>query len=147
MAKYLLDTNVILRLSNRSDAQHGLAVDAVDNLLSRGNECFLAPQALIEFWVVSTRAVDVNGLGQTPVDTRAIIERLLEQFPIIGDSPLVFWTWLKLVTDNRIEGKRSHDMRILATVPESGIDCILTFNPRGFRGDFPISIVHPADLV
>lgn len=33
MTKYLLDTNIVLRLSNPSDQQHSLVTDAVANLL------------------------------------------------------------------------------------------------------------------
>jgi len=35
MARYLLDTNVVLRLSNVSDAQHRLVTEAVAQVLEQ----------------------------------------------------------------------------------------------------------------
>ena len=55
MTIYLLDTNIILRFSNPSDAQHELVTNAVATILANGDECYLAPQVLIEMWVVATR--------------------------------------------------------------------------------------------
>jgi predicted nucleic acid-binding protein len=63
MPKYLLDTNILLRLSNPTDTQHELATAAVATLLSRGDECYVTAQVLVELWVVATRPVDVHGLG------------------------------------------------------------------------------------
>jgi len=54
MTKYLLDTNVVLRLSNPSDDQHELVTEAIATLLTQGNECYLTAQVLIELWVVAT---------------------------------------------------------------------------------------------
>jgi predicted nucleic acid-binding protein len=63
MTKYLLDTNIVLRFSNPSDAQHDLATDAVATLLMQADECYLTAQVLVELWVVATCPVDVTGLG------------------------------------------------------------------------------------
>lgn len=82
MTRYLLDTNIVLRFCNRSDLDHPLAVDAVTQLLNQGDECFLTAQVLIEFWVVATRPVEVNGLGWTTEQVHDIIQQLLLQFPL-----------------------------------------------------------------
>ncbi len=74
MAKYLLDTNVVLRFSSPSDSQHYLATEAVATLLRQGNECYLTAQILIELWVVATRPVNVNGLGWSAEQTHGVIE-------------------------------------------------------------------------
>jgi len=97
MAKYLLDTNIVLRFSNPSDTQHDLAKAAVATLLMQGNECYLASQVLIELWVVATRPSDVNGLGWSIEQTRNIIDQLLERFPLIEETFQVFPTWLNVV--------------------------------------------------
>jgi predicted nucleic-acid-binding protein len=65
MTKYLLDTNVIMRFCNPSDVQHGLATDAISRLLIQSDECLLVMQVIIEFWVVATKPIQVNGLGWT----------------------------------------------------------------------------------
>jgi predicted nucleic-acid-binding protein len=63
MAKYLLDTNVVMRLCHPSDLRYAPAVNAVAYLLTQKHECFLTAQVLVEFWVVATRPIEVNGLG------------------------------------------------------------------------------------
>jgi hypothetical protein len=42
----------------------------VNEIIGQGGECFLTPQVLIEFWVVATRPLEVNGLGWTTQKTR-----------------------------------------------------------------------------
>jgi predicted nucleic acid-binding protein len=63
MARYLLDTNILLRASDKTSSSYHLAVNAVARLISVGHECVITPQVLIEFWVVATRPLEVNGLG------------------------------------------------------------------------------------
>ena len=63
MTKYLLDTNILLRASDRSSSRYDLAVNSVASLIIQGHECIITPQILIEFWVVATRPIEVNGLG------------------------------------------------------------------------------------
>lgn len=147
MVKYLLDTNIILRFCNPSDVQHTLVADAVAALLAKGDECYLAPQVLIEMWVVATRPTDVNGLGWTPTYTRQVIDGLLERFPLAEELPQVFQIWLELVTDYAVKGKRTHDMRIVALLRAAKIDHILTLNPSDFSDTVHAVIVHPRDLL
>ena len=61
MARYLLDTNIVLRLCNTLDKRHSLAVSSVAQLIRQGDDCVLAPQVLAEFWVVATRTTEANG--------------------------------------------------------------------------------------
>jgi predicted nucleic acid-binding protein len=109
---YLLDTNIILRFSNPSDGQHELVTNAVAAILRQGDECYLAPQVLIEMWVVATRPTDVNGLGWSTTYTRNIIDQLMQRFPMVEEVPQLFLTWLDIVSTYKILGKRTHDARI-----------------------------------
>jgi predicted nucleic acid-binding protein len=52
---YLVDTNVLARLANKSDLQHGVALHAVIELHRRGEILHLTPQVLVEFRSVATR--------------------------------------------------------------------------------------------
>ena len=63
MKLYLLDTNILLRIADTSSPQHHLVLTAITNILSHGDKCVITSQVLIEFWVVATRPLDVNGLG------------------------------------------------------------------------------------
>lgn len=147
MAKYLLDTNVVIRFCNSSDVQYSLATDAIAHLLANGDECFLTAQVLIEFWVVATRPIEVNGLGWTVEHTRTTIDQLLNRFPLLEESPQIFSNWLNLVTESNVLGKRTHDVRIIATMLAHGITHLITFNPGDFAITPNIAITHPQDVI
>jgi predicted nucleic acid-binding protein len=147
MTRYLLDTNVVLRFCNPSDVQHSLATDAISCLLTQGDECFLTAQVLIEFWVVATRPVEVNGLGWAVEETRSTIDQLLNRFPLLEESSHIFPNWLQLVTVYRITGKRTHDVRSVAVMLAHGVTHLLTFNPSDFIASAGITIVPPQELV
>lgn len=147
MGKYLLDTNIILRLSNPSDSQHKLVTEAIAILLMQGDECYLTPQVLIELWVVATRPTDVNGLGWSVEKTHSIVNQLKERFPMADESPQIFPIWLNLVTEYQVVGKRTHDIRIVAAMLASQITHILTLNPKDFTGVTEIKIIHPQTIL
>lgn len=147
MTRYLLDTNVVLRFCNPSDVQYRLATDAISCLLTQGDECFLTAQVLVELWVVATRPVEVNGLGWAVEETRSTIDQLLNRFPLLEDSSQIFPNWLELVTVNRVTGKRTHDVRIVAVMLAHGVKHLLTLNPSDFIASAGITIVHPQELV
>lgn len=146
MTSYLLDINVVMRFCNPADLQHQLATDAISHLLMQSDECLLTPQVIVEFWVVATRPIQVNGLGWTVEQTRSTIDQLLDRFPLLEESPQIFPTWLNLVTTNKVMGKRTHDTRIIAAMLANGITHLLTFNPRDFTGISNITITHPQHL-
>lgn len=146
MTRYLLDTNIVMRLCNCSDLQHQLATNAVSRLLMQSDECFLATQVIIEFWVVATRPTEVNGLGWSVEQTRSMIDQLLARFPVLAESRQIFTNWLNLVTTNRVMGKRTHDVRLVAAMLANEITHLLTFNPSDFAGISSITITHPQDL-
>lgn len=147
MTKYLLDTNVVLRFSNPSDIQHSLARDAVSCLLGRGDECFLTSQVIIEFWVVATRPVEVNGLGWDVERTRSIIDELCNRFPLLEESSDIFPNWLDLVTTSKVMGKRTHDARIVGVMLAHEVTHILTLNPKDFKFTSRITITSPQELI
>jgi predicted nucleic acid-binding protein len=148
MTQYLLDTNIILRFCNAADTDHGLVVAAIAQLLNQGDDCVLTAQVLIEFWVVATRPAEVNGLGWTTDEVKAVIEQLLLQFLLLEESPEIFSTWLDFVSKNKIKGKRTHDSRIIAAMLTRQITHLLTLNPSDFRdaSGSGIIVIHPQTL-
>lgn len=105
-----------MRFCNPSNMQHKLAIDAISRLLIQSDECLLVAQVIIEFWVVATRPTQVNGLGWSVERTRSTIDQLLDRFPFLEESPQIFPNWLNLVTTNRVTGKRTHNVRIIAAM-------------------------------
>jgi predicted nucleic acid-binding protein len=147
MQQYLLDTNILLRAADTSSASHSLANQAINKILTDGNECVITAQVLIEFWVVATRPIDVNGLGWNTQLTQDYVNNLLDNFRLISETSDIFTNWLQLVTDYDIKGKRTHDIRLLAVMKSHKISYLLTFNPKDFILVPNITIVHPQDLL
>jgi len=137
MTQYLLDTNILLRAADTSSATYSLANNVITQIVETANECVIIPQVLIEFWVVATRPLDVNGLGWTPAQATNYVNDLLDNFPL----------WFQLVTIYNIKGKRTHDIRLLAVMKASKITHLLTFNPDDFIPVPNITIVHPQDFI
>ena len=79
MVRYLIDTNVLLRGIARTSQRNAAAVESIAAILARGDELFLAPQVLVEFWSVATRPIEANGFGWPIEVVRAEIDHLLGQ--------------------------------------------------------------------
>jgi predicted nucleic acid-binding protein len=133
MARYLLDTNVLLRAAAPKSVHHAAAVEAIKRLLAGGDELLLAPQVLVEFWSAATRPVEVNGYGWLAKDAEAKVAELLRQFPLLPETPAVFAEWLRLVSLHGIIGKQVHDARLVALLNIHGVPHLLTFNVADFQ--------------
>lgn len=144
--KCLLDTNILLRLLNTADPQHGLVVEAMDVLIEQEYTLVVTPQVLIEFYVVATRPTSVNGFGWKPRDAARKIADVSLAFPMLPDTELVFTEWLGLVESQGVSGKRTHDARLVAVMAAHGVDTILTLNVRDFEKFPGIHVLHPADV-
>jgi predicted nucleic acid-binding protein len=146
MTDYLLDTNVLLRMSDRTSPVNLLAGRATATLLRQRARVFITSQNIIEFWVVATRPAQVNGLGWSVEQTRTEIEQILNQFPQLEETPQIFHHWFNLVTSYQLQGKRVHDARLVAVMLAHGVTHLLTFNPDDFRSINEIVVVHPQAL-
>ena len=147
MTQYLLDTNILLRGSDPNSPSYSLVMNSINKLIEEGKQCLITPQVLIEFWVVATRPLEVNGLGWTPKKTQEEISIILSQFSLLEDNPNIFTIWFKLVKNYNIQGKRTHDIRLLAVMIVYNIPYLLTFNPRDFIQLPNITIIHPQDII
>jgi predicted nucleic acid-binding protein len=147
MTQYLLDTNILLRASDPNSSSYSLVTNAVNNIIERGEECLITSQILIEFWVVATRPIEVNGLGWTTEQTKLEINQISTQFSLLPENPHIFTHWLQLVIDHDIKGKRTHDIRLLAVMKSYYITHLLTLNPHDFIQIPEITIVHPQEII
>ena len=80
------NTNLLLRLADSGSKQHSIAVHALVRLLGQGDEVYITPQNLIEFWAVATRPQDANGFGWSRERTAQEVSDLFDRFPILQDS-------------------------------------------------------------
>ncbi len=86
----LADTNIILRRIHRAHPQHRQARDAITRFSQEGNRVCVTSQNLIELWTVSTRPVENNGLGLTPVQADRVVARIESSVFRLPDSDDVY---------------------------------------------------------
>jgi len=129
---YLIDTTILARLANATDAQHSVAARAVLELHRRGEVLHVTPQVLIEFRSVATRPTAVNGLGLSTVDTEAQAVTFEARFPLLAETPDIYPAWKALVRALGVIGKQVHDARLVAVCHVHGMTHLLTFNVTHF---------------
>lgn len=140
----LIDTNILLRLAQPHHPSAPIAVRAL-RLLREANETLhLTQQNLVEFWAVTTRPIEANGLGCTTQQAAAEIKTLRRLFALLPELPLQD-EWERIVTQYLVSGKSVHDARLVAAMTVHGIDSILTFNTHDFLRYTEIHVIDPAD--
>lgn len=146
---YLLDTNILLRWMRPADAHHAVALNAIETLTAQGDELFIAPQSVIEFWNVATRPIARNGYGLSALQVEGQIALIERAFLSASETPDIYPQWRRLARAYGIEGIHVFDTRLVAVMKAHGIENILTFNRAdfiGFEGDESIRVVDPAKI-
>ncbi|MBE7516148.1 MAG: type II toxin-antitoxin system VapC family toxin [Chloracidobacterium sp.] len=144
---WLLDTCVLLRTVDSNSQQQQIALDALDALDAGQEVVCIVPQSLVEFWAVSTRPVDENGLGYSTEDTKIEIDRLRQLFVFKSEDETIFENWEALVSKYNVIGKTTHDARLVAAMQTHGIENLLTFNVADFKRYVgSINVSAPQDL-
>ncbi|MGP8244551.1 MAG: helix-turn-helix domain-containing protein [Bryobacteraceae bacterium] len=141
-----VDTNVLVGAIQTFDPQlHATARRAVKLLYRQGEQLACFPQNLVEFWNVSTRPANANGLGLSPEQAARYVDRFQALLRLLPETPAVFSTWRKLVLEHRVSGIQVHDARIVAAMTVHQVDRILSFDDdlKRYTG---ITVVHPADV-
>ncbi|MGO8907951.1 MAG: type II toxin-antitoxin system VapC family toxin [Bradyrhizobium sp.] len=145
-----MDTNVLGRLANLTDAQHGVASQAVVELHRRGEVLHVTPQVLVEFRNVATRPIALNGLGLSTVDAEAQAAGFEAAFLLLAETPDIYPAWKALVGALGIIGKQVHDARLVAVCHVHAVTHLLTFNVSDFvrmAGFGPaVVVVDPATV-
>jgi hypothetical protein len=85
----LIDTSILGRLANRSDAAYPLTAAAIASLHRRGEILNITSQNLIEFRNFSTRPLNVNGLGLAPSVAEELSKIFESSFPILPETPSI----------------------------------------------------------
>ncbi|MDQ3816674.1 MAG: type II toxin-antitoxin system VapC family toxin [Acidobacteriota bacterium] len=146
--RYLVDSNVLLRLLQRNDPHHTTIRKAVRTLLARGDELCCAPQNIVELWNVSTRpAAARGGFGLTTTETDRRVRLIERVFTVLDETPAVYQEWRRLVVSYSVMGVQVHDARIVAVMNVHGLTHILTLNSADFSRYAGIISVSPDEVV
>jgi predicted nucleic acid-binding protein len=147
--RVLLDTNILTRIANgEGDPDYASAEGSVEELRYIGHTLCLVPQNLYEFWAVATRPLDANGLGMTPSEAHAELDRFkLPLFLLLQDERAIFPKWKELIRNYDVKGKVSYDTRLVAAMLRHGITHLLTFNVAHFIRFKEIEVLTPQEVL
>ena len=123
----------------RNTARH-----AIKSLHRGGEQLFCFPQNLVEFWNVSTRPANRNGLGFSPEQAGRYLDRFQTILRLLPETPELFIAWRTLVAQHRVSGIQVHDARIVAAMAVHQVSKILTFDLKDFKRYGHITVIHPS---
>jgi predicted nucleic acid-binding protein len=144
--KYLLDTNILLRLVELNHPQQKEAGAALKNLRRQNHTFYILLQNISEFWNVCTRPIDKNGLGLSISKTDSHLKRFERLFNFLPDTEEVYRNWRELVVKHSVLGVQVHDAKIVASMKAHNIQILLTFNPQDFKRYADVKAVEPKDI-
>ena len=143
---YLLDTNILLRLSLPGGPYDEVVVSAVGRLIAEEATLFYTLQNAAEFWNVCTRPRERNGLG-LPFDEADRRLRLIEQqFLFLPETETTYARWRQIVMECGVSGVQVHDARLAAVMNVNNISHVLTLNPQDFKRFSGLTPIHPDDI-
>jgi predicted nucleic acid-binding protein len=90
IASCLVDTNILLRMTRRSDPQHQLVDAALARLASQGTIFHYTHQNIAELWNVMTRPLARNGLGLTIAEAEGQVRAIEAGMILLPDSEAVY---------------------------------------------------------
>ena len=144
----LVDTNIPLRIAQVGHPHRQIALDALERLTERDQEHFaIAAQSLYEMYVVCTRPASGNGFGMTAEQAAAEITATRGLFELLPETSQVYFTWEGLIAKYAVQGKRAHDVRLVALMIEHRVPKLLTFNDADFRRFAEIETINPFDVI
>jgi predicted nucleic acid-binding protein len=140
----LLDTNILIRLANRNDADYRTTHAAISGCIKNGQQLAVVDQNLHEFWAVATRPVIRNGMGMTPARADLFLTGYLRFFQRITDPISLFDEWRALANAQGITGIQAYDVRLAAVVRVLSLRGLMTYNLKHFSA-LSITVVDPKD--
>ncbi len=145
-ATWLLDTNILLRMSKSDDPRHAMIRLALQALVAQGARLCFTSQILGEFWNASTRPRDRNGFGLSAPETDRIARVIERDFEFLPDSRAVHDCWRRLLVAHDVKGVQVHDARLAASMYVHGVTQLLTVNVRDFQRYEGLRAIHPAEV-
>jgi len=142
-----VDTNVLIGAMQTFDPElRNTARQALKKLHRQDEQLLCFPQNLIEFWNVSTRAIEANGLGLSTEQAARCIDHFQTLLRLLPSTPAFFPTWRHLVLRHGVVGIQVHDARLVAAMQIYQVKKLLTFDPDDFKRYDEIVAIHPQSL-
>jgi predicted nucleic acid-binding protein len=146
IASCLVDTNILLRITRRSDPQHKLVDTALARLAGQGTTLHYTHQNIAELWNAMTRPINRNGFGLAITDAEREVLVLEAGMTLLADSEAVYREWRRIVVQYNVSGVQVHDARLAAAMYVHGISNILTLNVADFSRFAGLNAIHPSNI-
>lgn len=142
----LVDTNILLRMTRRSDPQHQLVDTALARLASQGTIFHYTHQNIAELWNAMTRPQVRNGFGLTVADAEREVRVIEAGMSFLPDNSAVYREWRRIVLELGVLGVQVHDARLAAVMYVHRVSHILTLNVTDFSRFSGLAAVHPGSI-
>lgn len=139
----LVDTNILLRMTRRSDPEHEIVSRAVTRLASDRTSLCYTHRNIAELWNAMTRPLARNGLGLGVADAGKEVQAIESGMTFLPDGESVYREWRRIVLEKQIVGVQVHDARLAAVMYVFGISHILTLNVDDFGRFSGLITLHP----
>ncbi len=146
IASCLVDTNILLRMTRRSDPQHQLVDAALAHLAGQRTILHYTHQNIAELWNAMTRPRTRNGFGLTVAETEREVRAIETGMSLLADSEAVYREWRRIVVQYSVLGVQVHDARLAATMYVHRVNHILTLNVSDFSRFSGLTAVHPSSV-
>jgi len=146
IASCLVDTNILLRMTRRSDPQHQLVDAALAQLAGQGTILHYTHQNIAELWNAMTRPLVRNGFGLTVGDAEREVRAIEAGMSFLPDSEGVYQEWRRIVVQYGVSGVQVHDARLAAAMYVHRVSHILTLNVSDFGRFGGLTVVHPSSI-
>lgn len=143
IASCLVDTNILLRITRRSDPQHKIVDTALARLAGQGTALYYTHQNIAELWNAMTRPVERNGLGLSVAETEREVRAIEAGMILLPDNEAVYREWRRIVVKYSVSGVQVHDARLAAAMYVHGVNHILTLNVTDFSRFDGLTALHP----
>src|SRR6266478_6826214 len=143
IASCLVDTNILLRITRRSDPQHKVVDTAVARLAGQGSGLHYTHQNIAELWNSMTRPIARNGLGLTAAEAEQEVRAIESGMTLLPDGEAVYREWRRIVVEYGVSGVQVHDARLAAAMYVHHVDHLLTLNVADFSRFTGLTAVHP----
>jgi predicted nucleic acid-binding protein len=139
----LVDTNILLRISKRTDPQYNLVDSALARLAARGTTFYYTLQNIAELWNAITRPVVRNGLGLSVTEADRVVQVIESGMNLLPDNDAVYREWRRIVVQYGVSGVQVHDARLAAAMYVHHVVYILTLNVADFGRFTGLTALHP----
>jgi predicted nucleic acid-binding protein len=146
IASCLVDTNILLRITRRSDPHYKIVDLDLAKLAGQGTTLGFTHQNIAELWNTMTRPVSRNGLGLSVAEAEREVQAIEQGMSLLPDSAAVYQEWREIIVKYGFRGFQVYDARLAAAMRVHGVSHILSLNVADFSRFEGLITLHPEQV-